>query len=189
MSGGGRLTSSRAGVAHFGLATRRAVRRLLDSRDAGKIQLVRRRISPVPGGATGKLEDAFVKRYELKLILPTICTLNYDFGDEEEFSEDQRKKVRNLLCAVADSLTLAAKSELEIEARLKIEDGGHDTAIVAAEICRRLLASRRQPPSAPSSVWPFAPRGPYRGGLFVSAGKKRRAPRGTRPNRRPDAFT
>ncbi len=78
-----------------------------------------------------KLEDAFVKRYELKLILHTIFTLNYDFVDEEEFLEDQRKKVRNLLCAVAESLALASKSELEIESRLKIEEAGANLAVVA----------------------------------------------------------
>jgi hypothetical protein len=68
------------------------------------------------------LEDEFVKRYELKLALHTIFTLNYDFVDEEEFTEDQKKQVRNLLCATAESLALATKSELEIESKLKSED-------------------------------------------------------------------
>jgi hypothetical protein len=68
------------------------------------------------------LEDEFVKRYRLKLVLHTIFTLNYDFLDEEEFSEDQKKQVRNLLCATAESLALATKSELEIESKLKSED-------------------------------------------------------------------
>ncbi len=87
-----------------------------------------------------RLEDAFVKRYELKLILHTIFTLNYDFVDEEEFLEDQRKKVRNLLCAVAESLALASKSELEIESRLKIEEAGANLA-VAAELAAAVTAA------------------------------------------------
>jgi len=68
------------------------------------------------------LESEFVRRYELKLVLHTIFTLNYDFVDEEEFTEDQRKRVRDLLCAAAESLALATKSELEIESKLKSED-------------------------------------------------------------------
>lgn len=55
-------------------------------------------------------------------MLQTIFTLNYDFVDEEEFTEDQKKQVRNLLCATAESLALATKSELEIESKLKSED-------------------------------------------------------------------
>jgi hypothetical protein len=31
------------------------------------------------------LESEFVRRYEIKLVLHTIFTLNYDFVDEEEF--------------------------------------------------------------------------------------------------------
>jgi hypothetical protein len=68
------------------------------------------------------LESEFQKRYELKLVLHTIFTLNYDFVDEEEFTEEQRKRIRDLLCATAESLALATKSELEIESRLKSED-------------------------------------------------------------------
>ena len=68
------------------------------------------------------LEEEFVRRYELKLVLHTIFTLNYDFLDEEEFSEEQRKRIRDLLCATAESLALATKSELEIESKLKSED-------------------------------------------------------------------
>jgi hypothetical protein len=68
------------------------------------------------------LESEFVRRYELKLVIHTMFTLNYDFVDEEEFAEEQRKRVRNLLCATAESLALATKSELEIESRLKSED-------------------------------------------------------------------
>lgn len=68
------------------------------------------------------LESEFVRRYELKLVLHTIFTLNYDFVDEDDFSEEQRKQVRHLLCATAESLALATKSELEIESRLKSED-------------------------------------------------------------------
>lgn len=68
------------------------------------------------------LESEFVRRYELKLVLHTIFTLNYDFVDEDDFSEDQRKQVRHLLCATAESLALATKSEIEIESRLKSED-------------------------------------------------------------------
>lgn len=61
------------------------------------------------------LEDEFVGRYELKLVLHTIFTLNYDFVDEEEFKDEQKGRIRDLLCATAESLTLATKSELEIE--------------------------------------------------------------------------
>lgn len=68
------------------------------------------------------LEDEFVRRFEMKLVLHTIFTLNYDFVDEEEFPEEPRKRVRNLLCATAESLALATKSELEIESRLKSQD-------------------------------------------------------------------
>jgi len=68
------------------------------------------------------LEEEFVHRYELKLVLHTIFTLNYDFFDEDEFPEDQKVRVRNLLCATAESLGLATKSELEIEAKTKSED-------------------------------------------------------------------
>jgi hypothetical protein len=68
------------------------------------------------------LETEFVWRYELKLVLHTIFTLNYDFVDEEEFKEEQKKQIRDLLCATAESLALATKSELEIESKLKSED-------------------------------------------------------------------
>lgn len=68
------------------------------------------------------LEAEFVRRYELKLVLHTIFTLNYEFVDEEDFGEEQKKQVRHLLCATAESLALATKSELEIESRLKSED-------------------------------------------------------------------
>lgn len=68
------------------------------------------------------LEDEFVRRYEMKLVLHTIFTLNYDFLDEEEFPDEQRKRVRDLLCATAESLALATKSEIEIEAKIKSED-------------------------------------------------------------------
>jgi hypothetical protein len=68
------------------------------------------------------LETEFVRRYELRLVLHTIFTLNYDFVDEEEFGEEQRKHFRNLLAATAASLALATKSELEIESRLKSDD-------------------------------------------------------------------
>ncbi len=34
------------------------------------------------------LEEEFVRRYEVKLILHTIFTLNYDFVDEDEFKGD-----------------------------------------------------------------------------------------------------
>jgi hypothetical protein len=78
------------------------------------------------------LEDEFVRRYELKLVLHTIFTLNYDFMDEEEFTEDQKKRVRDLLCATAESLALATKSELEIESKLKSEDTTSFDGSVAA---------------------------------------------------------
>lgn len=69
------------------------------------------------------LEGEFQRRYEVKLILHTIFTLNYDFVDEDEFKDEQRKQVRDLLCATAESLALATKSEIEIEAKVKSEDG------------------------------------------------------------------
>lgn len=79
------------------------------------------------------LEEEFVRRYELKLVLHTIFTLNYDFVDEEEFTEEQKKRVRDLLCATSESLALATKSELEIESKLKSEDSAPlETAVGAS---------------------------------------------------------
>jgi hypothetical protein len=79
------------------------------------------------------LETEFVQRYELKLVLHTIFTLNYDFVDEEEFKEEQKKQVRDLLCSTAESLALATKSELEIESRLKSEETAPlETPVVAS---------------------------------------------------------
>jgi hypothetical protein len=80
------------------------------------------------------LEDEFIRRYELKLVLHTIFTLNYDFVDEDDFSEEQRKRVRDLLCATAESLALATKSELEIEAKLKSEESTPLETAVAADL-------------------------------------------------------
>jgi len=80
------------------------------------------------------LEGEFVSRYEMKLVLHTIFTLNYDFIDEDEFTEDQKKQIRNLLCATAESLTLATKSELEIESKLKSEDSAPIETGVAANL-------------------------------------------------------
>ena len=42
--------------------------------------------------------------------------------DEDDFPEDMRRRVRDLLCATAESLALATKSELEIESKLNSED-------------------------------------------------------------------
>ncbi|MBA3464253.1 MAG: hypothetical protein H0T46_30135 [Deltaproteobacteria bacterium] len=64
------------------------------------------------------LEDAFIQRYELKLVLHTVFTLNYEFVDEDSVTTDTKKLMQSLLCASAESLALAAKTELEIEARL-----------------------------------------------------------------------
>jgi hypothetical protein len=80
------------------------------------------------------LEEEFVRRYELKLVLHTIFTLNYDFVDEEDFSEEQKKRIRDLLCATAESLALATKSELEIESKLKSEDTAPLETTVAANL-------------------------------------------------------
>jgi hypothetical protein len=55
------------------------------------------------------LESEFVRRYELKPVIHTMFSLNYDFVDEDDFTEDQKKRVRNLLCATAESLALATK--------------------------------------------------------------------------------
>jgi len=80
------------------------------------------------------LEEEFVRRYQLKLVLHTIFTLNYDFVDEEEFVEEQKKRIRDLLCATAESLALATKSELEIESKLKSEDSAPLETTVAANL-------------------------------------------------------
>ncbi|HVS82684.1 MAG TPA: hypothetical protein VHE60_13215 [Pyrinomonadaceae bacterium] len=80
------------------------------------------------------LEEEFVRRYMMKLVLHTIFTLNYDFVDEDEFGEEQRKRVRDLLCATAESLALATKSELEIESKLKSEDSAPLETTVAASL-------------------------------------------------------
>jgi hypothetical protein len=80
------------------------------------------------------LENEFVRRYELKLVIHTMFSLNYDFADEDDFAEDQKKRVRNLLCATAESLALATKSELEIESKLKSEDGVPLESMVAANL-------------------------------------------------------
>lgn len=98
------------------------------------------------------LADEFVRRYEIKLILHTIFTLNYEFVDEEEFPEDQRKRVRDLLCATAESLALATKTEIELEAKLKSEDGAPLATPVAADLGAAVAAADQAPPSpdAPS---------------------------------------
>jgi hypothetical protein len=84
--------------------------------------------------AKKSLEEEFLRRYELKLVLHTNFALNYDFVDEEEFKEEQKKRVRNLLCATAESLALATKSELEIERKLKSEDSAPIETTVAANL-------------------------------------------------------
>ena len=76
-----------------------------------------------------KLEDAYVQRYEIKLVLHTIFTLNYDFVDEDSVSEETRKRMQMLLCASAESLALAAKTELELEARMP-SDGQDEASAV-----------------------------------------------------------
>ncbi|HEY9285352.1 MAG TPA: hypothetical protein VIP46_18005 [Pyrinomonadaceae bacterium] len=80
------------------------------------------------------LESEFVRRYEMKLVLHTIFTLNYEFVDEDDFKEEQKKQVRDLLCATAESLALATKSELEIESKLKSEDNAPLDTSVAADL-------------------------------------------------------
>lgn len=60
----------------------------------------------------------FVRRYRMKLVLHTVFTLNHDFVDEEEFPEEQ-KRIRDPLCATAESLTLARKSDLRSRAGFK----------------------------------------------------------------------
>lgn len=80
------------------------------------------------------LETEFVKRYEMKLVLHTIFTLNYEFVDEEEFKDEQRKRIRDLLCATAESLAVATKSELEIESKLKSEDSAPMETAVGADL-------------------------------------------------------
>jgi hypothetical protein len=80
------------------------------------------------------LEEEFVRRYEIKLVPHTIFTLNYDYVDEEEFKEEQKKLVRDILCATAESLALATKSELEIESKLKSEDSAPLESAVAANL-------------------------------------------------------
>lgn len=68
------------------------------------------------------LEDEFVRRYEMKLVLHTIFSLNYEIVDEDDLPTEQKGLVRNHLCATAESLALATKAELEIEAKIKSED-------------------------------------------------------------------
>ena len=92
------------------------------------------------------LESEFIRRYEIKLVLHTIFTLNYDFTDEEEFTEDQKKRIRDLLCATAESLVLATKSELEIEAKLKSEDSAPLETAVAGNLRQvATLAQQSEP--------------------------------------------
>ncbi len=80
------------------------------------------------------LESEFERRYQLKLVLHTIFTLNYDFVEEGDLAEDQKKRVRDLLCATSESLLLATKSELEIESKLKSEDSAPLETIIAANL-------------------------------------------------------
>jgi hypothetical protein len=80
------------------------------------------------------LETEFVRRYELKLVIHTMFTLNYDYLDEEAFPEDQRKRIRNLLCATAESLALATKSEIEIESRMKSEENAAIEPVATASL-------------------------------------------------------
>jgi hypothetical protein len=92
------------------------------------------------------LESEFIRRYEIKLVLHTIFTLNYDFTDEEEFTEDRKKRIRDLLCATAESLVLATKSELEIEAKLKSEDSAPLETAVAGNLQQvATLAQQSEP--------------------------------------------
>jgi hypothetical protein len=92
------------------------------------------------------LADEFVKRYEIKLILHTIFTLNYEFVDEDQFTEEQRNRVRDLLCATAESLALATKTELELESKLKSEDGAPLATPVAADIGAAVAATEQVAP-------------------------------------------
>jgi hypothetical protein len=97
------------------------------------------------------LADEFVKRYEIKLILHTIFTLNYEFVDEDDFPDEQRKRVRDLLCATAESLALATKTELELEAKLKSEDGAPLSTPVAADLGKSVAAAEQQTAGASQS--------------------------------------
>jgi hypothetical protein len=107
------------------------------------------------------LENEFVTRYELKLVLHTIFTLNCNFVDEEEFTEEQRKRIRDLLCATAESLAMATKSELEIESRLKSEDNAPLETVVAANLQEAAVTvSKRVPawqPTPGQSRWGSRP--------------------------------
>jgi len=78
------------------------------------------------------LEAAYLQRYEIKLVLHTVFTLNYDFVDEDSVSEETRKRMQLLLCASAESLALAAKAELELEARMPSEDADEIPAVIAS---------------------------------------------------------
>ncbi|HXA16714.1 MAG TPA: hypothetical protein VN380_06975 [Thermoanaerobaculia bacterium] len=98
------------------------------------------------------LADEFVKRYEIKLILHTIFTLNYEFVDEEEFPEEQRKRLRDLLCATAESLALATKKELELEAKLKSEDGTPLSTPVATDLGAAVAAAEQQVSPGPETT-------------------------------------
>lgn len=78
------------------------------------------------------LEEEFIRRYEMKLVLHTIFSLNYDFVDEDDYNEEDKKRLRNVLCATAESLALATKAELEIEAKIKSEDSGALDAVLTS---------------------------------------------------------
>jgi hypothetical protein len=98
------------------------------------------------------LEVEFVKRYEMKLVIHTMFTLNYDFIDEDEFPEEQKKRVRNLLCATAESLALATKSELEIEARLKSEDSAPLATTVATNLQAAAASDEENSPAVEAEI-------------------------------------
>lgn len=80
------------------------------------------------------LEDEFVRRYQIKLVLHTIFSVNYDFLDEDLFPTDTKKSIRDLFCATAESLALATKSELEIEGKLKKDDTAPLETVVGADL-------------------------------------------------------
>ena len=80
-------------------------------------------------------------------MLHTIFTLNYDFVDEEEFTEDQKKRVRDLLCATAESLALATKSELELASMAKTDDSVPPGTPVAVDLAE-VVAQVQEPAAA-----------------------------------------
>jgi len=98
------------------------------------------------------LEDEFVRRYQIKLILHTIFSLNYELADEDDMPPDARARLKSALCATAESLALATKSELEIESKLKSEDGALIGTVVAGDLTQAAQGASEEAPDQSGGV-------------------------------------